>query len=103
MVIQKATYFREDIIPTLILETDLGEVVIDPTSIKIELLEQDLIYVGYPDQLPVLTFIWEDKKGKQVVKVPGYTNDKLVLKLVRQFLSDWDLDILKNGQVIYPV
>ncbi|MCA0447321.1 MAG: hypothetical protein LCH54_13940 [Bacteroidetes bacterium] len=51
MVIQSATYILDDIIPILVLETDFGKVIIDPTSIKMEQFEEELIYVGYPKEL----------------------------------------------------
>lgn len=101
MVIQSATYIREETIPTLVLETDLGEIVIDPTSIKMDMLEQDLVYVGYSDELPELPFSWQEKKGTQTEMVSGFTNDRLVLQLVRKFLNDWKTGPLKNGQVVY--
>lgn len=96
MVVNNATYSQQTGYPSLVLDTDLGEVIIDITGIKESLLNLGLVYVGYEEVLPVIEVRPDDEEPQSLV---GFTSDAVVVKLTRQFMVDANRKSFKPGPV----
>lgn len=83
------------------LKTDLGKVRIDLSDIKMELLDQNLIYLGLLG-LPPLPYIWEDKSGTHTEIVNGFSNDPVVVKVVCRFIDDVNNGSCFHKKVFFP-
>jgi len=83
------------------LKTDLGKARIDLSDIKMDLLDQDLIYLGFRE-LPPLPYIWEDKSGTHSEMMNGFSNDPIVIKLVRRFIDDVNNENCFHKKMYFP-
>jgi len=101
MKLLKATYERDGNIPFLSIETDLGTTTIDHSGLKMEILEQGMVYVGFSDQLPELPFTWDEDGEVFTESLSGFTNDPEIIKLVHKFLNGSYSGIFKNGDVLF--
>lgn len=83
------------------LKTDLGKARIDLSDIKMDLLDQNLIYLGLRGLLP-LPYGWEDEDGTHTETMTGISNDPLGLKLVRLFIDDVNNGNCFHKKVVFP-
>lgn len=100
MIINKITCKLNQGHVLLHLETDLGEEVIDLSSVKLSLLEQNLIYVGF-GSLPPVTYVYDDGSGRKEVVLNGMSADPILLDLARKFMFNAAPGLWSNRKVLY--
>ncbi|MCA0446767.1 MAG: hypothetical protein LCH54_11135 [Bacteroidetes bacterium] len=83
------------------LKTDLGKARIEVSDIKMDLLDQDLIYLGFRE-LPPLLYSWQDNGGTHTEMMNGFSNDPVVVKLVRRFIDDANNGSCFHKKVFIP-
>lgn len=90
MQIISARWIIDVVYPVLSIETDLGTA--DIFEIKPTLYDAGIVFLGadFEDKVPPITFPADPKDNRPALQLRGFTKDKTILALVREFKDALD-------------